>query len=349
MAKAIEILSSDEAKKTLDSSATTFLQESAVSKSIRVIARKYHSLSLARITADLRTGGHFDKVIVAIDKMIGLLRIEEAEDIEHRDRCQGSQNKNKNDKEDIAHDIEKRKRELSRLGDTEKELKDKVKSLEDEIKSQEDEMKDLLDMRNKDNAEFTQALQDDMDAVDLISKAIVVMSEFYKRNKIDLALVQKRAPEYSEDPDKPPETSWSGGGYGGRKSESSGIIAILTMIKEDTIIEMKDARADEAEAQKEYLEQKGAMTSSLEAMEATKASTEGELSDVQGKIEDIEEAKKASEDDMEGEKKMEDSLNQDCAWVDTHFDKRREARKVEMDGLVEAKNYLAGVEAGDEV
>merc|ERR1719231_713302 len=118
------------------------------------------------------------------------------------------------------------------------------------------------------------------------------------------------------------------------------------MIKEDTIIEMKEARADEAEAQKEYLEQKGAMTKSSEALAATKASTEGELADVQDKIEDIEEAKKASEDDMEGEKKMEDSLNQDCAWVETHFDKRREARKTEMDGLVEAKNYLAGVEAG---
>merc|ERR1719482_1995212 len=118
-------------------------------------------------------------------------------------------------------------------------------------------MKDLLDMRNKDNAEFTKALQDDTDAVDLISKAIVVMSEFYKRNKIDFALVQKRAPEYSNDPNKAPETSLSGSDYGGRKSESSGIVAILTMIKEDTIIEMGESKADEAEAQKEFMEQKG--------------------------------------------------------------------------------------------
>jgi len=306
-------------------------------------------LSLARITVDLRTGGHFDKVIVAIDKMIGLLRVEEAEDIEHRDRCQGSQNKNKNDKEDLAHNIEKRKRELSRMGDTETELKDKLSSLEDEIKSVKGEMKDILDFRNKDVSDFKTALQDDMDAVALISKAIVVMSEFYKRNKIDFALVQQNAPEYSENPDKAPETSWSGSEYGGRKSESTGIVAILGMIKQDTEIEMKEARADDAEAQQEYLEQNGAMTKSMEALGASKSSTEGELADVQGKIEDLEESKKQSESDMDGEKKMEDSLNQDCAWVDTHFDTRRDARKTEMDGLVEAKNYLAGVEAGDEV
>ena len=43
-------------------------------------------LRLARV----RTGGHFDKIIVSIDKIIDLLRKVEAADIEHRDRCKNS-------------------------------------------------------------------------------------------------------------------------------------------------------------------------------------------------------------------------------------------------------------------
>ena len=43
---------------------------------------------------------------------------------------------------------------------------------------------------------------------------------------------------------------------------------------------------------------------------------------------------------------MANTLKHDCNWVESHFDSRRTKRKAEMDGLVEAKNYLAGVEDG---
>ena len=44
---------------------------------------------------------------------------------------------------------------------------------------------------------------------------------------------------------------------------------------------------------------------------------------------------------------MSKSLSTDCAWVKTTFKTRREKRKLEMDGLVEAKDFLAGVDSGD--
>jgi len=47
-------------------------------------------------------------------------------------------------------------------------------------------------------------------------------------------------------------------------------------------------------------------------------------------------------------KKLENSVAKDCAWVKSHFESRRDKRKAEIDGLVEAKNFLAGVDAGDE-
>merc|ERR1719247_3281240 len=127
---------------------------------------------------------------------MSLLRKEEQADIEHRDRCENSQNANSNELGDLAHDIKKTEASLKRMGNTKKD------------------MKELLDFRNKEEADFKQALLDDTNALALLKKAIVALSEFYKRNKMPVPQLIQKAPEYAEDPDKAPETSWSGSGYG---------------------------------------------------------------------------------------------------------------------------------------
>merc|ERR1719329_1544958 len=110
------------------------------------------------------------------------------------------------------------------MGNTKKELEEEISALEKEIAATQKDQKELLD--------FRQALKDDADALALLKKAIVALSDFYKRNKMPVPQLIQKAPEYAEDPDKAPETSWSGSNYGGRKSESGGIIAILSMLVE---------------------------------------------------------------------------------------------------------------------
>jgi hypothetical protein len=83
---------------------------------LRNLAAKYKSFGLAQIAAQMRMGGHFDKVIIMIDHMIELVRKEEAEDIAHRDRCQNAEGKNANDMEDIKAAQEKTKKGDRPLG-----------------------------------------------------------------------------------------------------------------------------------------------------------------------------------------------------------------------------------------
>jgi len=52
---------------------------------------------------------------------------------------------------------------------------------------------------------------------------------------------------------------------------------------------------------------------------------------------------------LDAEKEVQKSLNTDCAWVKSTFDTRAKKRKLEMDGLVEAKDFLAGVDSGEPV
>merc|ERR1719313_3286599 len=140
-------------------------------------------------------------------------------------------------------------------------------------------------------------------------------------------LIQKKAPEYTNDADKAPETSWSGSDYGGRKSETGGIIAILEMLAEDTEKEMKEGRADNADAQEKYLKQNGALQETLDSQEETKASTDTELGDLEEKISNYEKYKNEKSADQDAEEDTAKSLGTDCKWVKTHFQKRRDARK----------------------
>jgi len=367
IATAVSILSSPEAVGTFENATSTFLQTGSISthahekvnqardeawQKLKVLSRKYGSIAMAEIATNVKMGGHFDKVIASIDKLIELLRKEEQEDIAHRDRCQGSQNKNANDMEDLAHSMDMSEKAIERMQDKETELREKVSTLEGEINATKTDLNTALDMRNADYAAFIQALKDDKNAVALIEQAIGALMKFYKNNDLKLGFAQKskkQEPEYTQDPDKAPETSWKSGSYGGKSSESGGIVAILGMIKEDLEKEMKTGKEEDNAAQKEYLGQKSALEGVLASQEATKVATEKELADLLAAIEARKEDKAQADSDLSSQKELEGSIATDCSWVETHFDSRREKRQAEMQGLVDAKNYLAGVESGDEV
>jgi len=307
---------------------------------LKVLATKFSSRNVAKIAAEVKLGGHFDKVITMIDEMIELLRKEEQSDIEHRDRCENSQNANKNELADLDASIEKTKKNLNRMGNTKDDLNGEIAKLKLEITATEGDMADLLKFRNGEEADFKQALKDDTDALGLLRKAISALSSFYKRNKMDVPqLIQK--PEYAKDEDKAPDAGFADSNYGGRKSESGGILAILAMLAEDTEKELKECRADNDDAQAKYLKQNGAMHDTLDAQEESKANAETELADLEEKISSYEKFQGEKEADQDAENDNKRSVATDCDWVKGHFEDRRTKRKTEIQGLVDAKSFLA--------
>lgn len=351
--QAIAILSSPEAQKTFENATTTFLQLSAsvqnsnaatvasVYDHLKTLATKYSSVSLAMLAATVKVGGHFDKVIASIDNMIELLRKEEQMDIKDRDFCFAQENKNKNDMEDLNFDIDKAKESIKRLENKIKELNDKVKALEEDIKGTEASLEELKQLRAQEEAAFLQSVKDDTSAVALVEKAIGVLSKISQNNKVPLKLVQSRSIDAPAE--APPEVSWKDGNYGGRAGESGGIIAILSMIKEDFENEIKTGRQENEAAQVNFEKDRQAMFDTLEAQKASKVATETELADYEMKLADQNEFKTQKDTDLAEEEKMKESLTKNCAWVKSHFDSRRTARQAEIDGLIEAKNFLAGM------
>lgn len=356
--EAIHILSNEDASKTFSSAYTTLVQtaastqkshshsdRSAAFSHLTSLAKKYQSANMAKLAAEVKTTGHFDKVMYMIDEMIKELREEDADDIAHRDRCENAMNMNSNDLEDLGAGMTKSKEKLQRMNNTKAELEQDVAAVEDAMKSTKTDQAELLEMRNEEVAKFRQALKDDTDAIELIEKAIVALSKFYKDNKIPLELMQKKQsePEYTVDPDKAPETTF-GGDYKGRQGESGGIISILEMLTEDLRNEIKEGRADDEEAQKDYLKNSKALTGSLEASRKSKVALDKQLAELGYNIVDAEEERGQLNEDEKAQNDLADALVLDCTWVKKQFDIRREKRKNELAGLQDAKNFLAGAE-----
>merc|ERR1719235_2079637 len=195
----------------------------------------------------------------------------------------------------------------------------------------------MLSARNKENEDFKTALKDDTDAVALLEQAIAAISKFYTENKIPLEFTQE--PEYTVDEDKAPEASF---GAGGRKSESGGIIAILSMLKEDLEKEIDTARKEEAEAQAEYEKLRGEAQDGVDAMTKKETALKAEEADLDGKIAETESNIANQEEISENVAKQKEALKPSCEWVKNTFDSRREKRKAEIAGLEEAKALLAG-------
>jgi len=363
MNEAIKILSSG--AKTFKSATTTFVQLASVNKhhtdfshqskvyaQLKQMASQYQSLSLAKIAAVVQMGGAFDKVLGMIDNMVALLRREEASDIEHRDLCENSQQKNANELGDLASAIKKAKQMKKRMENTKNELLSEIAKVEKDIEATKKTQAEILKFRNTESSEFKQALKDDVDAVALIKQAIAALSKFYTNNKITLELAQKggdqKGPEYkAKSEDEAPEATFSDS-YAGRQSESGGILAILSMINEDLEKEIADGRADDADAEAKFDKQNGALNESLDAQTETKVGLKEELSSIEEKIDTTEQFREDKKDDKRQEEYAKEALDTDCLWVKTHFKSRRDKRKDEIQGLVDAKSFLAGVDAGDD-
>merc|ERR1719161_1124798 len=184
IAKGIEIL--EGGAETFKGAYTSLLQLSTTHRTVtqvekdrnaaysmlQTLVRKGGGLRLALLAAEVRSGGHFDKIIVMIDKMIEDLRVEEQEDIKARDTCNNQENALKAQGEDAEYNKKKKEGLKERQEAKKTEVIQSKEATQDEIAMAEVQMEEMLAARNKENADFKKALKDDTDAVATLELAI---------------------------------------------------------------------------------------------------------------------------------------------------------------------------------
>jgi len=373
IAEALKILTSDEAREMFAKSiqpgqgsnqmaAPSFLQvdnadtNSATMKAARAFselkkqASKTHSLRLARVAALLRTSkaGHFEAVIKAIDEMIATLKEEGMADQNKRDQCIDEY---KNTDSVIAETkwlIEKNQAKIDKLQSLiDKHTVTKEETIA-EIAATEEEIKEMKATRDAEHQAFLQAKSDDTAAIALLESATEALTKFYKKNELDMgdiqasvkaSLIQKhKQPEFEVSADQAPEATFSDSGS--RKGESKGIVSIMTMIKQDLEMEIKNGQEAEAATQLEFEAQLKAAEQLVADLTQKKENLETEIARLEGEKSDEHKTKKANEKDLNSEETYRKKITPDCDWIIGAFTQRAQKRTAEMDGLAQAKVHL---------
>merc|ERR1719350_1647382 len=230
---------------------------------------------LGAIASRLVAGGHFDEVIEAIDKMVATLKEEEADDLKQKETCE-------QDRADDTRSAIKTSRTMDELTEAIMVLKDEIEEAkkdkaekEAEVESIKKELEELTKIRESENKEYLIAKADDEAASELVAQAKGVLETFYKENDLMLSQTGIRQPFTSEagKAPPPPPTTWDAP-YGGKTEESTGIIAVLGMIKEDIDKDLEKATTAEKEAQDLFDETKKEMETQME--KATTAEKEAQ-------------------------------------------------------------------------
>jgi len=304
---------------------------------LKAAATKTQSLRLAQLAADARMAksGHFDEVINAIDEILTVLKEEEAADIAKRDECKDKFHEIESTVADLTWKISVNDANMNKL---QKQIEKRTEEKEDTIASIEDvndQIKRLEDQRKEENDAFKQSKSDDTAAIELLKAARGAISKYYKENKIEM--LQK---PFAVSEDQAPDADFTGAES--RKTETKGILSLMTMLIEDLNDEIKNGMDGEEEAQLEFEKMVKAAKKLKEELISKKVSLEDIIAKRGEQKTSESEKKDNNNEDKTSEVDYKKEIKPDCDFILGAFENRALKRSAERDGLTQAKSILAG-------
>jgi hypothetical protein len=348
IAKALEILTSDEAKELFGKAikpgnqggkAASFIQVASKSlaapaqkavKALETHARQTHSFRLAAVAAQVRmqTGGHFDGVIKSIDKLLLQLQKEEQADIKKVDACKDEYQKIDLAKDDLDWKIANNKAKVQKHDKaitSKTEAKDIVIK---DIETADTTLKDMEKKRTEENDAYKQAKSDDEKAIDLLKKAKAALAEYYAASLLQI---------------EQPDAKLSG--KNSAKGQTDGVVALLDHIIEDLTGELAEGKAAEEAAQLDYESMKKAVEDQKAKLTKSETNLKGQIAEEDKSKGAEADLKKENEDELTNEKTTEADLQKTCDDAVKLQPERRTKRETEADGLKQAREFLAGMQA----
>lgn len=116
----------------------------------------------------------------------------------------------------------------------------------------------------------------------------------------------------------------------------------MEVLIEDLQTEIKNGEKAEEEAQLDFEENLAAAKKLVDDLTKKKTNLKEQIAEHNEDKTDEEDDKKANNKDLDDENEYKAEIEPDCDWILENFDKRDQKREAEMNGLVEAKSFLAG-------
>lgn len=375
LADTIKVLNDDDAlelfKKTLPTPA--LLQVEISSKEIRNRAREAltgHDSRLNLIA--LALSGRkvsFDKVIAMIDDMVALLGKEQVADDDKKAYCAKEFDESDDEKKSLE-------RSISQLNTLIEDTKAAIGTLTEEIAALEQGIKDLdkqvaeaTEARKEAHATYVEELAANKAADELLAIAKNRLNKFYnpklykappkrvlsEEERITVNMGGTLAPTAppggiagtgvtalaQERPPPPPEMY---GDYKKSAEESNGVIAMIDNLKADLAKEMQESEVDEKNDQEEYEQMVADSAAKRAADSKSLAEKQGAKADAEAALVQANEDHKSKTAEAMANAEYIHNLHQECDWLLSNFDVRKEARAGEVESLKNAKAVLSGAD-----
>jgi hypothetical protein len=369
--EAISVLRSDDArdtfKKSMDSQGYLFLQlekkkhrhtrRSLALSTIRKVAATTKDTRFAALStllaatkqepSEVDEANPFPEVIAGIDDMLSELSAEEADDLAKKEHCEKERMEKTQEAKMTSKEIDTNVETIDRLTAEITAQNKSIVEIDAQVEDLEKEKRDAGDQRAKENAEFVTAKADDTQAVELIQTAIGALEGFYERNGLSFASLtsvrrvqQEPFVEAGEAPTPPPSTFE--GGYGGSKGESTGIIAILGMIKTDIESDIAKSEKTEEESVAAYDALVADTDASISSLQTTKSDLESSIAEDETSMASEKTTKATNQENLDSTLAFLKELAPGCDFIAVNFDTRLKNRQTETDGLNKAKAILEG-------
>lgn len=362
IADTIKVLNDDDAigvfKKTLHSSASSFVQVMASDKMLRAealvvlrVARGPKSLHRAQfdlIALALRGKKvGYEKVIEVIDDMVATLQKEQADDETEKEYCTTQLDAFDEKKNVLERTVSDEATAIANVEEAISRLEEDIAKLKTGIMSLDKAVAEATTQRKQENEEYKEAMASDTAAKELLTVAKDRLNKFYnpavaEPSAAAAVFVQvSRHTRHRGVPPPPPETF---GAYTTKSGESAGVTHMIDLLVRNLEKDMKEAEKEEKDSQADYeaLMKDSAAKRTQDATSLTQK--EDAKADLEEDLESSKAAKASWTAELMSAVKHIQQLHTECDFLLKYFDVRKEARTSEVEALGQAKSVLSGLE-----
>jgi hypothetical protein len=342
VAETIALLNSDEAH-DLFGATMGFTQKRVVStrqravEALRAAAKKTGSAMLARLAVVAKLDA-FVKVNEAIDNMVAELKVQQKDEVKHRDFCIAEFAENEKQTaigQDELSDLQTLQEELASTIDT---LTTELSDANAEIADTKTQMKRASEDREAENSDFQQTVADQRAAQQILTFALDRLKQVYGFVQVKSTVRSHQEPGAAAPP--PPQ------GFDDYKQNkhSGGVLSMIQEIIDEAKTMENDAIRAENDSQAAYESFTKNSNASIKAlMQAVrdksekKATAEADLVRAKSGIQ-------KTLKDLEALSTYKGTLHASCDFVMDNFSVRQEKRGQEIEALQQAKAILSGAQ-----
>jgi DNA repair exonuclease SbcCD ATPase subunit len=381
----IKLLNDDEAlglfKKTLPSSAASFMQVQVTAKSMqrRALAllkslkrhRGHHDPRIDFLELALHGGKvGFDKILQMVDELMTVLKKEQSDDDTKKSYCLTEFDKYEDIKKGLILDISDVTKAIADSEESLKVIAKEIKATTTGIKDLDKSVAEATKTRKEENAQATKTLAENAATKDLLGLAKNRLNKFYnpKLHKKTAALQIGEDEQDTGNTESDIESTDAPGGVEGtsfvqvrahrqaagqpnanlefkKKSEGSqGVITMIDILIGDVDKDTTVVETEEKEAQAEY-ETFMAEAKKKRALDAKSVTDkEGAKAEAETELEKNKMALKDKKVELVETDKFIMGLHQSCDFLLKFYDTRKEARADELESLDKAKAVLNGAD-----